>query len=113
MIHRLLFCLAIISAIGACSKRPNNVLCIAVMRDGRITADCAAMTLEELAPKLDALAANKGSVYYYREAGQEDPHPNAMKVLDATMRRKLPLSLSSKPDYSDVIDQNGVSRPRQ
>lgn len=82
------------------------------MRDGSITADGSPTTIESLAPKLKELAANKGSVYYYRESGKEEPHPNAMKVITAIGENSLPISLSSKPDFSDYIGQDGQSHPR-
>ncbi len=94
-------------------QAPKNILRVGVLRDGSVTADGSATTIEALAPKLDALAVSNGSVYYYREAGQEEPHPNAMKVITAIAERKLPISLSSKPDFSDAIGPDGKSHPRQ
>ena len=99
------------------STTPNQsvalTLKVAVMRDGRIAADGSTVTLENLAAKLKDLSAKKGTVYYYREAGQEEePHPNATKVIAAIIDNNLPVSLSSKPDFSDYVDMDGHSHKR-
>ncbi len=59
------------------------------------------------------LAKNKGEVWYYRQAPEADPHPNAMKVLKAIMDQNLPVRLSTKPDYSDSLDDKDKSVPRK
>lgn len=82
------------------------------MRDGTVTIDGAPGSADDLAPKLKELAAAKGTVYYYRESGQEEPHPNAMKVIAAVIEHQLPISLSSKPDFSDYIGEDGQSHKR-
>ncbi len=91
----------------------RKVLKIAITASGEITADGHPTTLDALIPMLRELAKNKGEVWYYREAPKADPHPNAMKVLSAIVDQNLPIRLSSKPDYSDSIDDKGRSVPRQ
>ena len=91
----------------------RKVLKIAITASGQITADGRPTTLDALIPILRDLAKNKGEVWYYREAPKADPHPNAMKVLSAIVDQNLPVRLSSKPDYSDSIDDKGRSVPRQ
>jgi hypothetical protein len=90
-----------------------KVLRIAVAAGGQITADGAPTTLEALAPILSDLARAKGVVWYYREAAKAEPHPNALKVLSAMIEHNLSVRLSSKVDYSDVIDDKGRSVPPQ
>jgi hypothetical protein len=91
----------------------RKVLKIAITAGGEISADGRLTTLEALIPTLRELAKNKGEVWYYREAPQADPHPNAMKVLSAIVDNDLPIRLSTKPDYSDSVDDKGRSVPRQ
>jgi hypothetical protein len=91
----------------------RKVLKIAITASGQISADGYPITIEALIPILRELAKNKGEVWYYREAPEADPHPNAMKVLEAIADCSLPVLLSSKPDYSDSIDDKGRSVPRQ
>jgi hypothetical protein len=92
---------------------PLKVLRIAVSSTGHITANGNPTTLEALAPLLSDLAKNKGEVWYYREAPKDEPQPNALKVLSVIIDHNLPVRLSSKPDYSDTIDDKGRSVPRQ
>jgi biopolymer transport protein ExbD len=92
---------------------PQKVLKVAVAASGQITADGAPTTVEALAPILSDLARAKGVVWYYREAAKAEPHPNALKVLSAIIEHNVPVRLSSKADYSDVIDDKGRSVPPQ
>jgi biopolymer transport protein ExbD len=91
----------------------RRVLKIAITATGQISADGRRTTLEALVPMLRELAENKGEVWYYREAPEADPHPTAMKVLEAIVDQNLPIRLSTKPDYSDSVDDKGRSVPRQ
>jgi hypothetical protein len=50
-------------------------------------------------------------VWYYRENPTDEPHPNAMKVIEQVAQNKLPIRLSMRPDYSDAVDDKGVSHP--
>jgi hypothetical protein len=89
----------------------RKVLKIAITASGQVTADGGPTTVEALIPILREVAKGKGEVWYYREAPENDPHPNALKVLAAIVDQNLPIRLSSKPDYSDTIDDKGRSVP--
>jgi len=107
--------LAACLALTACPKStppPPVVLRLAIMPDGSVTTDGVPTTLEELGPKFTELSEKKGSVYYYREPVPGEPHPNALKVINAIKEHQLPVSLSSKPDYSDYVTPDGQSHPR-
>ena len=91
----------------------RKILKISITTSGQITADGRPTTIEALIPTLRELAKNKGEVWYYREAPETDPHPNAMKVLEAIVNCDLPILLSTKPDYSDSVDDKGRSIPRR
>jgi biopolymer transport protein ExbD len=80
---------------------------VAVFADGRITADGNPTTIEELRQKFQKLAEQKGSVWYYREAGQAEPPAQAMQVIKEVVAARLPIRLSSQPDYSDAIGFDG------
>jgi len=107
-------CAAVIIAftlqLGADSRK---VLKIAITASGQISADGRLTTHDALVPMLRELAKNKGEVWYYREASEADPHPNAMKVLEAIVDQGLPILFSTKPDYSDSVDDKGRSVPRK
>jgi hypothetical protein len=100
--------------LGGCSKQsappsaPSSdapVLKVAVFADGRLTVDGTAATIQSLQTSLHALSEKHGVVWYYREAGQQEPPPIAMDVMKAVVEARLPIRLSSRPDYSDSITQ--------
>jgi len=59
------------------------------------------------------LKARGGVVWYYRENPQREPHPNAMAAIELVVKHQLPISMSSKPDFSDYVDPDGRSKPRR
>ena len=89
----------------------NKVIKVKVTADGEITADGQPVTLEQLSAKCADLKKAGGEVWYHRENPAGDPHPNAMKVIELVAENKLPVKLSAKPDFSDVVDDKGVSHP--
>ena len=82
---------------------------IAVMSDGRITVDGSPTTLDSLRVSLKQLADQKGVVWYYREAGHAEPPPEAVEVMQSVIENRLPIRLSSRPDFSDAIGPDGGS----
>jgi len=114
----LMMALAIIS----CSRQSDPAdkildsspsLRISVLKSGRILADGRETTLPELDQILTELKKMGGTVWYYREAGQEEPPPQAMEVIKLVADKSLPVTLSSKPDFSDYIGEDGQSHPRK
>ena len=102
--------------LGGCSKQSGPptapspdapVLKVAVFADGRLTVDGTAATVQSLQASLRTLSEKHGVVWYYREAGQQDPPPISMEVMKAVVEARLPIRLSSRPDYSDSIGLNG------
>jgi hypothetical protein len=83
------------------------ILKIAVMTNGSITADGSPATMESLRASLKRLAEQKGVVWYYREAGQSEVPPQSAEVIQAVIENRLPIRLSSRPDYSDAIGMDG------
>ena len=90
------------------SMNPNApILKIAVMADGRIMVDGSPATMESLRTSLKQLAEQKGVVWYYRETGEAAPPPQSAEVIQAVIENRLPIRLSSRPDYSDAIGMDG------
>ena len=90
------------------SMNPNPpILKIAVMTDGSITVDGSPATMESLRASLKQLAEHKGVVWYYREAGQSAGPPQAAEVVQAVILNRLPIRVSSRPDYSDASGMDG------
>jgi hypothetical protein len=88
------------------------VVKLRVYKDGRVTLDDHPATMSEVRDALDRLRSERGSVLYYREAGQEEPPPVAMEVMHAIVEARLPVRLSSRPDFSDAIGPDGIPRSR-
>jgi hypothetical protein len=107
----------------ACSEKPSTppmqsspsqVAKVRVYADGRLTLDGAPASTESLTAAFAALKAKNGVVWYYREQG-ESPQPPAIakSVLDAIIAAKLPVSLSTKEDFSDAVKPGGKTEPRK
>jgi hypothetical protein len=62
--------------------------------------------------ELIKLKKDNGSLWYFRESSLTGPPPQAKEVIDLVLKYKLPISFSSKPDFSDYIDEDGHSIPR-
>ena len=86
---------------------------IKVFVDGSIVADDQPVSLLQLDQRLSDLAKSQGLVLYHREAADTKAHPNASEVVKLIIKHRLPVSLSSNPDFSDWIDDRGVPRPRE
>lgn len=83
------------------------ILKIAVTADGRITVDGSPATIDSLRVSLRQLAEQKGVVWYYREGGQAEAPPESTEVIQAVIDNRLPIRLSSRPDFSDAIGPDG------
>jgi hypothetical protein len=85
---------------------------ISVLASGRILADGQETSLAALEDRLTRLKAEEGVVWYYREAGDKEPPPEAMEVIKLVVGLSLPITMSSKPDFSDSVDMDGRIHPR-
>jgi biopolymer transport protein ExbD len=83
------------------------ILKISVMADGRISVDGSTTTIDSLRDSLKQLAEQKGVVWYYREASQSKAPQEATEVIQAVIENRLPVRLSSRPDFSDAIGPDG------
>ena len=93
-----------------------NTLRVAVMKDGAILLDGSKGSKDALERRLRALDKTNGAVWYYREGAEASPtekqDASVKIVLDLVARHGRPMSFSSKPDFSDVIDGDGQLLPR-
>lgn len=71
------------------------------MADGRITVNTKPATIESLRISLKELARQCGIVFYYREAAQSEAPAQAKEVMQAVIENRLPIKMSTRPDYSD------------
>jgi biopolymer transport protein ExbD len=96
---------------GALATPPT--LKISVFASGEILADGQPCTLDELAPRLADVRSKHGGVFYFREAADQEPHANGVKVVELLVENQLPVSFSTQSDFSDYVDDQGESHPRQ
>lgn len=86
---------------------------LSVLRTGKILLDGKDATISDVRSALETARAKRGSVWYYRESSKGEPPPQAIEVFKLIVESKLPISLSTKPDFSDYVDDDGQSRPRK
>lgn len=84
-----------------------------VYKDGTITYNQKEVSLLKLHDELRELKKQNGTVWYYREDGSGEPHPQAANVIQAVIGAGLPISLSSEPDFSTVVLPDGTIEPRK
>jgi hypothetical protein len=102
----MLAAIALVSCSGG-SSRPTKsntpVLKIAVLSDGRLMVEGQPSTIPQLREALQKLSKEHGAVWYYRQDGLHDPPPIVKDVLKEVVALRLPIRLSTKPDYSDSL----------
>lgn len=86
---------------------------VQVSSTGEIRVDGTPMSIDQVDARIAKLASEAGTVWYYCEGATGEPHPNAMRVIELVVKHRLPISMSSKPDFSDYIDDTGESHPRK
>ena len=81
-------------------------------RSGEIWCDDVRTSLQDLGPRLAELRAAQGVVWYYREDGSAEPAPEAMAVVRMVIEQRLPISMSTRADFGDVVQTDGTAVPR-
>jgi hypothetical protein len=76
------------------------VLKISVMSSGAVLADGKPIELNRLEEKLKVLKRDGDAVWYYREPS-DSAAILGTKIVEMVARRKLPISLSTRPDFAD------------
>lgn len=99
-----------------CSVAPvvsaEPVAKVTVLASGVLLLDGQPITLSALDERLKALKAANGAVWYHRQNPAAEPPPQGMAVVQLIVKHQLPVSMSARPDFSDYVDKDGVSRPR-
>jgi len=86
---------------------------VSALASGTILLNGKPTDVKSIDAELGKIKERQGEVWYYRENPQAEPHPNAMAVVELVVKHRLPISMSTKPDFSDYVDRDGRSRPRK
>lgn len=92
----------------------DRVVKISALSNGTLLLNGKPADLPSLEAALKSASTVDGEVWYYRENAAQEPPPSAMAAVQLVIKYRLPVSFSSKPDFSDTVDPStGVSRLRQ
>lgn len=80
-----------------------TILKVSVLGDGSLLLDGSPVDLSSLAAALDAAPEGNAAVWYYRENAAGEAPPAALQAMKLITDRRLPIRLSTKPDFSDAV----------
>jgi biopolymer transport protein ExbD len=109
----MLILLATLAVTPATLAQTQTIAKVSVLSAGKLLLNGKPVTLAELDADLKKLKQANGIVWYYRESAAAEPPPQAMAALKLIVENSLPVSMSSKPDFSDYIDASGRSKRRE
>jgi biopolymer transport protein ExbD len=113
MFSRLAALALTLTVVGTANASEPLIAKISVLASGQLLLNGKPSDFKSLDSALSDLKTKKGEVWYYRENAQSEPHPNAMAAVQLVVKHQLPVSMSSKSDFSDYIDRDGRSKPRR
>ena len=90
-----------------------GAIMITTIASGALLLNGQPADLASIEAEFKRLQTEKGVVWYYRDNPMSEPSPAAMAVVQLVIQYRLPISFSSKPDFSDYVDENGRSQPRK
>ena len=112
MIWKLLAGLVLAVMMALPASGAERVAKVAVFSSGAVQLDGRPTTLPALDEELKKLKTDNGVVWYHRQNPASEPPPQGTAVIQMIIKHKLPVSMSARPDFSDYVDEKGVSRPR-
>jgi hypothetical protein len=90
-----------------------RIIRISVSNTGRILLDGREVNMCDLRGALEKAQERRETVWFYRQSGGGQPPAEAVEVFQLIVAHQVPVSLSTKPDFSDYLDDRGVSQPRK
>jgi hypothetical protein len=112
MIWKMLAGLVLAVVMAFPASAAERVARVAVFSSGAVHLDGRPTTLPVLDEELKKLKADNGAVWYHRQNPASEPPPHGTAVIQLIIKHQLPVSMSTRLDFSDVVDEKGVSRPR-
>jgi hypothetical protein len=80
-----------------------RILKVSIIATGELLLDGLPITVASLEQVITQSEATNLIVWYYRENAVDEASPLAMEVLKLITERRLPIRLSSRPDFSDAV----------
>ncbi len=108
----LLGVLLLFSGVTFRGDTPAKIFKISVMASGVVLLNGKQTSLADLEKTLNAVRSTSAMVWYYRESATSEAPPVAKQIMDLVAKNRLAISFSTRPDFSDYVDEKGVSRPR-
>jgi biopolymer transport protein ExbD len=105
-----IFAIALLPLAAVAQTRPS--LRLSVSSSGEMRVDHKPVDLAALDRMLEELKRRGGEVWYYRQSSATEPPPQAMEAIKLIIKYSLPITMSTKPDFSDYVDVQGNSHPR-
>ncbi len=89
-----------------------RILKVSVLASGVVLLDGVPVSVAKLEEVFAQTEPGKSVVWYYRENSAADPAPVALEVMKLITEHRLPIRLSSRPDFSDAVTdvRAGVER---
>jgi hypothetical protein len=112
MIWKVLAGLVLAVVMSFPASAAERIARVAVFSSGAVQLDGRPTTLPVLDEELKKLRADNGVVWYHRQNPASEPPPQGTAVIQLIIKHQLPVSMSTKPDFSDYVDGQGVSRAR-
>jgi hypothetical protein len=109
----LIGALFLMSSACAGPAEPPSVARISVLSSGAVLLDGEPSDLDRVDAALRQLKVAGGTAWYYRENAASEPPPAALLVMDLLVKNQVPVSMSTKPDFSDYVDENGWAHARE
>jgi hypothetical protein len=113
MFKRLVSIILGIGAAGAPALAAEPIARVSALASGQLLLNGQPVNLQALDTALKHLKEEHGVVWYYRQDPNHEPPPQAMDAFGLVVKYQLPISMSTKADFSDVVDANGNSKPRE
>ena len=114
---RLIILGALFAMLSACAQShvpaTGAVAKVSVLASGNLLLNGLPSDLAKIDAELQRQKSIGGSVWYYRENSQAEPPPGAMSVMELVVKRGLPVSMSTQPDFSDYVDGDGQVHVRE
>jgi len=100
------------SSLSWANEESTKIAKVSVLSSGTVLLNGKDISTKNLSSELKKLKIKKGEVWYYRENAKNEPPPVATKVIQIIIDNELPVTLSTKPDFSNYVDVNGNIQKR-